>query len=213
MVFQKLVNRLTRKNKWSNVDAAIKYAFTCGGIDYYQFEDFNNMPALRGLKTMVFYEEMRMKVSMEYLKEHVKAVDEQLLQHKINIYNIKKLNDQLFQRLDIGIDMDLVLKISSIVFFTSDENIKDYDYAYNAKKVEHWKKYGGADFFLQQPLLELLPALKNTKVNLANYIKVQEKLNQIHLDTLSQLLPQEQTMKLKGKSYLSLAMMQPKSRK
>jgi len=206
MVLQKIINRIFRKNKFPKVNAPIKHAFTCGGIDYFQFEDFNNVPALRGLKTMVFYEEMRMKCSMEYLKEHVKAVDEQLLKTKINIYNIKKLNDQLNQRLEIAIDMELVYKIASIVFFTADENVNDYDYALNARKVSHWKKYGGTDFFLLNPLQELLPVLKNMNGNLRNYIQVQEKLNQIHLDTLLQMLPEEQTKKLKGKSYLSLTM-------
>jgi hypothetical protein len=192
------------------VKAATKFAFMCGGINYYQFEDFDNTPALRGLKTAVFYEEMRMKVSMEYLKEHVKAVDHQLLKPNINIYNIKKLNDQLFQRLDIALDMELVYKIASIVFFTADENVNDYDFAYNAKKVEHWKKYGGTDFFLQKPLVELLPVLKDTKTNLRHYIQMQEQLNQIHLETLLELLPPERMQKLKGKSYLSLAMTHPK---
>jgi hypothetical protein len=52
----------------------VEFAFTSGGVDYYQFKDFGNIPPVRGLKTMVFHEEMRMKCSLEYLEMHCKLL-------------------------------------------------------------------------------------------------------------------------------------------
>ena len=199
MIFKKLINWIFKKNVFPVTSYETKLAFTCGGIDYYQLIDFNNTPALRGLKTMVFYEEMKMKCSVEYLKLHVDAVDNILLKRNINIFEIKKLNDQLKQRLNIALEMELVYKIASVVFFPANEKIDDYDYGFNARKVAHWKKHGGADFFLQRPLIELLPVLSNLKGNLENYIQVQEKLNKIHLENLLRMLPDTQIQKLRGK--------------
>ena len=62
-----LLNRLLRRNKFPQTEYETELAFTCGGIDYYRLKDFNNMPPLRGLKTMVFYEEMNMKCTLDYL--------------------------------------------------------------------------------------------------------------------------------------------------
>lgn len=142
---------------------------------------------------MVFYEEFRMKCTLEYLQLHVKAVDNILTKQKIDIYAIKGLNDQLKQRLDIALDTELLYKIASIVFFDRQENIEDYDYNYNAKKIERFKKMPG--FFLQQSLMTLLPVLKDSDLNLAAYSTVVESLNRVHLENLSKALPELKTGK------------------
>lgn len=205
----RIINKLLKRSRFPKTEHEVKYAFTCGGIDYYQFADFNNTPALRGLKTMVFYSEMQMKCTIDYLQLHVDAVDELLLNNKkgINVFDIKKLNDQLKQRLDIAIDMEIAYKMASVVFFPANELVDDYDFGFNARKVNHWKKHGGNNFFLQQPLQELMPILKSMNENLASYTTVQEKLNQVHLESLLQVLPEHKTTKLKGKSYFSAAVM------
>ena len=202
-MLKKLLNRLFKTNRFPTTKHDVTYAFTCGGIDYYQFTDFNSTPAMRGLKTMVFYEELKMKCTLEYLRLHVEATDNILTSSKVSIFDIKRLNDQLKQRLDIALDIEILYKIASIVFFPKNENTEDYDYAFNAKKVAHWKKHKGADFFLQKPLLELLPALKDMKGSLENYSAMVQKLNKAHLASLSQKLPEKRTAQLKGRSYSS----------
>jgi hypothetical protein len=201
----KFPNLLKSKNK-NNFPAhkhEIEYAFTSGGIEYYQFTDFSNMPPLRGLKTMVFYEEMRLKCTMEFLDLHTKAVDEILNSTKINIFELKKLNDQLKQRLNIALDTELIFKIASIMFFDKNEDFTDYDFDYNAKKVLNWKNNDGADFFLHKPLQEILPILKDVNENLAMYSKVVEQMNTLHLENLLQNLPSVEKERLKNKSYMS----------
>jgi hypothetical protein len=196
-----LIKRLLKKSAYPKHEHDVEFAFASGGIDYYQFKDFSNMPAVRGLKTMVFHEEMRMKCSLEYLQLHCEAVDNILLNKKINIFDIKKLNDQLKQRLDIAIETELIYKLASVVFFDKKEDIKDYDFTYNMQKIRHWKKYNANDFFLLRPLQQLMPSLNNVAVNLQMYSTVVEKLNAMHLENLLPHLPQEKIQTLKGKSF------------
>lgn len=209
---KRLLNWLLKKTHLPATDYPVKYAFTSGGVEYFQLEDFNNTPALRGLKTMVFYEEMKMKCTLDFLQLHTDAVNALLLKDRINVFEIKKLNDQLKQRLDMALDMELVMKLASVVFFPRNENIKDYDFDFNRRKIEGWKRHEAEDFFLLRPLQEFLPVLKDLNVNLKNYIAVAEKLNKHHLDTLLRLLPENKTTKLKGKSYFSAVVMPQKSR-
>jgi hypothetical protein len=183
------------------------FAFTSNGTNYYQFADFNNIPALRGLKTMVFYEEMRCKCTLEYIKLHCEAIDNILIQNKINVFDIKKLNEQMKERVNLALDTELIYKLASIVFFDEKENIEDYDFQYNLKKIESWKKGDAGAFFLLQPVQELLPALKDIDVNLSMYSQVVTELNQQHWENLLHSLPAEKIKKLSDKSYLSAVVM------
>jgi hypothetical protein len=184
----KFFSKIFNKNKLPKaVNHPVVYAFTIEGVDYYQFEDFSNIPALRGLKTMVFYEEIRMKCTMEYLKMHTDAIENILSKTKIDVFEIKKLNDQMKQRLNMAVDTDLVYKLASVVFFDKNENIEEYDFAYNKKKIDLFKQH--PSFFLLKPLQELLPVLKDIGENLLKYSKVVTQLNKIHLDVLSSNLP------------------------
>lgn len=196
-----LLKRLLKKNKYPAHEHEVTYAFTSGGIDYYQFKDFSNIPAVRGLKTMVYHEEMRMKCSLEYLRMHCDAIDNILSGKRINIYEIKKLNDQLKQRLTIALETELVYKLASVVFFDKKEDISDYDFSYNANKILHWKKHNGNDFFLLQPLQQLIPSLKDAAGSLQMYSTVVERLNDLHLENLLPNLPKEKISNLKNRSF------------
>lgn len=204
---QAIKKNIAPKNNFPEYNHQIKYAFTCGDIDYFQFADFNNMPPLRSLKTLVFYEEMRMKCTVEYLKWHAEANDNLLTKDKINIFEIKKLNDQLKQRIAIAVDFEILFKIASIIFFDKDEDFRDYDFGYNARKIAHWKKYQGVAFFLNLPLQELLPILKDLDGNLEIYFKVISQMNEKHMENLLQNLPEGVRSKLKGSSYFNAMVM------
>lgn len=202
------LKRILKRNSYpSNEKKGVVFAFTCNGTNYYQFADFNNIPALRGLKTMVFYEEMRCKCTLEYIKLHCEAIDNILIQNKINVFDIKKLNEQMKERVNLALDTELIYKLASIVFFDEKENIEDYDFQYNLKKIESWKKGDAGAFFLLQPVQELLPALKDIDVNLSMYSQVVTELNQQHWENLLHSLPQEKIKKLRDKSYMSAVVM------
>jgi hypothetical protein len=204
----RFLKRLFKPNHYPNkVEHEVVYAFTSNGKKYFQYVDFNNIPALRGLKTMVFYEEMRCKCTLEYIKLHCDAIDNILVSNKINVFEIKKLNEQMRERTNLALDTELIYKLASIVFFDANENTKDYDFAYNLKKIEEWKKSEAGAFFLLKPVQELLPALKDIEENLEMYSQVVEELNQQHWENLLQNLPTKKIEKLKSKSYMSAVVM------
>ncbi len=166
----------------------INYAFSVLHKDYYKFDDVFQLPYERGLMALAIYEETRMKCTREYLEEHTKAIEAILKENPIDIYKINELNEQMKQRLDMVIDVDLLYKLASVVFFDKNENPCTYEAEYNAKKIEFWKKNKGvADFFLQKPLQELIPFLQSPEIDLQRYSELNRKLNNLHSERLQLL--------------------------
>ena len=134
---------------------------------------------------LAIYEETRMKCSREYLTKHVEVCRELLHSPKVDIFKINQLNEQLNERLTLILDTDLLYKLASIVYFDSKENPALYEPDYCQKKIEIWKQHKGvADFFLQKPLLELIPYLENVDFDLATYSQINKELNDLHLERL-----------------------------
>lgn len=174
------------KAKFPNVNHIIEEAFEVGGVKYYQFADIFSLPYERGLFALMIYEETRMKCTLEYLTKHVNVVREILRSEKIDIFRINQLNEQLNDRLNMALDVDLLYKLASVVFFTQEENPVLYDQAYCDKKIEYWKKHKAvSDFFLQQPLKDLMPFLESVDFDLNTYSQANLDLNKAHLAKLS----------------------------
>jgi hypothetical protein len=170
----------------------IEYAFTCGGIDYYQHTDEMNMPYRRALKALTFYKELDMKCDRLYLESHIRAMENLFGGKKIGfdeLAKMKRLNDQLKERVEWIVVDDHIYKIASVRFFDRNENPDDYDYKYNEKKIAHWKaSERTADFFLHEPLQRLVPFLKSAPPDLESYSAAIRELSQAHLDFIWQIL-------------------------
>ena len=165
----------------------VEYAFEVAGVKYFTMSDIANIPYERGLMALAIYEEHRMKCDREYLLEHC-AVMSDILRDKnaIDIFKINMLNDQLKERLEMNIDVDILYKLASVSFFDKNENPVLYDPEYNRKKIEFWKKHKGvADFFLQQSIRNFLPFLTQFDPYLESYLTLSQELNKIHLDRMS----------------------------
>lgn len=122
---------------------------------------------------MTFYTEMSMRVDAEYLDKHIEACDKIFNSNRVDIYKLKQLNDFLKERRKWIIDTDLVYKLASVVYFDANENPLEYDFEYNQKKIEFWKKNASiTDFFFSKPIIELIPFLKNVEINLQEYSTV-----------------------------------------
>lgn len=172
----------------------VKFAFSIGGVDYYEMDDLFNIPYKRGLAAMSVYEELRMKCSYEYIKAHADAMDNILTAPKFNMTSamqMKKLNDQLKERLTWITDLDLAYKLAAVVFFDTTEKPELYEPKYAAEKIALWKKHEGVgDFFLREPLQRLVPFLKDAELNLKVYSEVISELNKVHLENIySKLSP------------------------
>lgn len=163
----------------------IEYAFTCGGTKYYRFAEIANLPYERGLMAFNVYNEVGMRCSREFLIKYADAIDKQLHQQKIDIFTIEKLNSMLKQRLTMTTDTDLLYKLASVVYFDKTENPNVYEPAYAEKKIAKWRKDKGVrDFFMQRPLLELMPSLANVETDLDIYSEMCSELNKIHSECI-----------------------------
>jgi hypothetical protein len=174
-----------------------KYAFTSGGVDYFEFEDPNNLTQGRGFGALNYYKELSMSCTREFLQAHVEAIDKIVRDSKkIDIIEIAKLNLQLKERLDMVIDSLTPYKVASVIFFDATEDPYSFDYGYAMKKIEKWKKEDVASFFLQTPLKSLIPSTLLSEENLENYMKVAREVDQTHfktiLDVTSQVLSENQ---------------------
>lgn len=163
----------------------IEYAFTSGGTKYYRYADIANLPYERGLSAMCVYDEITMRCSREYLTKHVEAMQQLLKSKEIDIFRINTLNEVLAQRLRMTTDVNLMYKLASIVFFDKTENPLVYEPEYAEKKIAKWRKDKGVhDFFMQTPLLDLMPFLRNVGVDLDIYTRLNDQLNQLQQEIL-----------------------------
>jgi hypothetical protein len=182
----KLFNRkFNWKTKFPDQKHIIEEAFEVKGRKFYRFSDVFQLPYERGLYALAVYEECRMRCSREYLERHVDAVRKILRSEKIDIFRINQLNEQMSERLNLVLDVDLLYKLASVAFFDETENPALYDQMYCRKKIDFWKANRGVgDFFLQKPLLELIPFLQSADFNLDGYFQMNQELNKIHLESL-----------------------------
>lgn len=181
----------------------IMYAFTIGDRHYFRFDDLLNVPYHRALQSLVYFKELDMNVDRKLLEAHTQAFDNVLSGSKLtitDIVNLKKLNDQLKERLILPKEPDLMYKMAAVVFFDQKENPSVYEFKYGENKIRFWKKNTAlTDFFLQKPLLELIPYLQHAGENLSMFSQMTEKVTLQHLDTLLPMLSTEQKMTLQNK--------------
>lgn len=128
------------------LDLPIKYAFT-EGAHYYQFVNDYEMPKKRFSFAQKFYSEMRSKVTSETLVEFCDAIISHL--DKGELVKAAKLTDELKYRSEWLFEPESLLRFASVVYFTLEENVTDYDFKYNENKIELFKKKGLLINFLQ----------------------------------------------------------------
>lgn len=197
--------KLFRPNRFPEANHATVLAFTCGGVDYYQLDDPFNSSYRRALGAIKYYEEFRMRTTREYLQAHYEAMKAILTPEKgkgLDIGMMYKLNEQLGERLNFAVEEETLYNLASVVFFDSSESPYDYDNSYNRKKIARWKKEKGAkDFFLQQPIIKLIPYLKDLGDSIPDYLEVTAKVTRFHLENLLPLISDESKRSSLEKSF------------
>ncbi len=180
---------LGRKHTFPLTPCITKYAFTSGGVDYYQMDDIFNIPWQRGMEAIHAYEELEMRCDKKYLLEHSALIEEILSGSRLGIpeiVRIKAANDQLRQRLSWVVLPEQAYKLASVVFFDASENPLKYEIGYAKKKIARWRENDDvAAFFLQMPIRKLMPFLEGFEGNFQTYSELVEKVHQQHLTNLS----------------------------
>lgn len=179
--------KLLKKSKPTyKADFPLEYAFTCNGIEYFEFIDKNNLPYERGMEALTFYQEMQNGVTNDYLKAY-NAKMNQLLSDpkKINLNEIIKLQSRFEERCNYIVSKDIIYKVASIAFVDKKEPLTRYDYKLNEKKIANWKENAGDSFFLSMPIKKLIPFLQKSGDTSLMYLNIVEKMEKIQQDILS----------------------------
>jgi hypothetical protein len=187
--FKAIKNLLRRKPKFrvfNNQEMAVE-AFRHNGTVYYHFTDSFKIPAGRALCALAIYEELRMRCTREYLEMHIKATELIFSDpKKLNIQAIAVMNQNLKERLNLVPFPDHIYKLASVTFFDGTESPYGYDFEYNRKKIEGWKKDPEMlDFFLQQRFSDLIPFSNSSKDNARMYFQVSGEIDKMHREFLS----------------------------
>src|SRR6185295_309349 len=166
-------------------------AFDHGGKKYLMFDNAFEVPTGRAFAAMAVYAEMEMRCDKEYLEAHTKAMEKLLnpADRKINLSYIAQLNLNLKERLELMVMPDFFYKLASVIFFDESESKYSYDFDYNKKKIEKWKKDPEMlDFFLSRLVTDLIPSLKSAGSGTQIYMGIAEKVDRIHRDNLTKVL-------------------------
>jgi hypothetical protein len=166
-------------------------AFELDGETYYMHEDPLNIAAGRGLTAMRIYEELMMRCDVNYLRYYCEAVRAIFSDpKKIDILKLATITQHLEERINfLSAIPDHVYKMASVVFFTESESAFIYDQKKGAENIKRWKEVPGMyDFFMQTPLVQLIPSLALPEENSNSYLAVQEKISEIHFSTILDVL-------------------------
>lgn len=198
------------KQFWPDVKHMIIYSFTIGDRHYFRFDDPFNVPYDRALKCLTFWRAMDMNCDRDFLMAHTEAMNNILNTMPFgmnNLLDIRNLNDQLKQRLLLPKEPDLMYQMAAITFFDQHENPYTYEFGYGEKKIKHWKKTTElTDFFLQKPVMELIPYLQHAGENLEQFSQMTQKVTKQHIESILPHLSKELKMILQGKLNSSPAL-------
>lgn len=185
--------RRSFKSKLLDEKYRIVEAFKLNGETYWMFENQMEVPTGRMLMSLAIYTEMEMRCDKEYLQQHTKAMRKVLSdRQKIDLSLIMQMNIHLEERLELMPLPEFVYKLASVVFFDSSESAYSYDYKYNEKKIEKWKKQPETlDFFLSRLSEQLIPSLRSAKGNSQMYFQVAEQIDKTHRRLLTKVLSEQ----------------------
>lgn len=188
---KKLVTILKSLRKPEKVFAVLRpehkavEAFISGGVQYYKFEKAIETPYERALFANAYYREFENRVDRDYLLRFCKKVHEILNSQRVKLTELAKITDNLQERVNFVIDVDLAWKLASVEYFDASENPYGYDQAYAMKKIDHWKKSEDIkDFFLRTPIGELISFLEQSGIGIHNYSTLTNQIKESHLKNL-----------------------------
>lgn len=181
----------------------IEHVFTVDDTKYFKFTDVFNIPCERAMDALQIYEEFKNRIDNEFLKVHLKAKDKIYNSNPIKLFEIKKLDDQLRERLTMAMPPNRIIEnLATVLYFDETENPYKYDRAYAERKKTKWREgklkdvegvEKAYDFFLSQRLLDLMPSLDLPEEDIQSYLRIAQLVDNQHLKTIySNLSSKEQ---------------------
>jgi hypothetical protein len=180
------------KDIFPNSRSIIKYAFSINDKDYWEFDDFHEIPCARGFASLTFFSEMSMRCTREYLLAHCSAMEEAINSKTIKMVDIMKLHLQLRERLNFIFEDKIFYKLASVVFFDNSENPYRYEFKYGIEKAKLFSEVNVDDFFLSEPISKLTGSLTSQIPDLKNYCQMMTEINQKHILEISSMLSENE---------------------
>jgi len=156
----------------------IKYLFSIGNKPYYQCVNEYEMPSKRLAFAKKFYIEMQNRITSEVLLDFINATKERINEGKLG--EAYRLMDELEYRTKWLFDPESVMRFASVLYFDLEENIYDYDFEYNLRKISEFEKKKLLGTFLKM-LFEAQSALSNlSEQDLQEYLLKLQPLKDAH---------------------------------
>lgn len=166
-------------------------AFRHNGKVYYHFANNFKGATGRTICALAIYEELRMRCTADYLRLHIEATKNYLnpKDGRIRLTELAKINNNLEERLNLAPFPDHIYKLASVIFFDETESPFSYDFKYNKKKIDQWKKDPEIlDFFLKMQFEDLIPYGSMPKEHVKRYFVVTDLIDKNHQQTLQDKL-------------------------
>lgn len=155
----------------------VEKAFVGAGVhspktQYYRFKGTNELDMIAGRYNIgyKFLIEMSMRINVKDLLHYMTAIETNLTKSEIGMKEVKdvlKTVDEVRERTNLLLDNDTAIKFASVSYFDENEVLDSYDFEYNLRKIEAWKKEGDYSFFFSKPMSDLLPLPKSWQENLS----------------------------------------------
>ena len=150
-------------------DKHITYGFSVGSKHYYRFNNDYDIFENRFKYLKTFYQEVENKLTSQDINHFADAIVERINQSKL--IEAGELAKELKYRSEWLFEPTSLYKYASVLYFDLQENIKDYDMAYNHEKIKYWSK---KKELLKMLLKELMSGAENllalSKDDFTNYL-------------------------------------------
>ncbi len=152
----------------------IELAFDLPGFGrLYTFGNLLDMPVERYYKTQAFFTEFHNRLSFTHIAPTLEQLEQHLERGELSKASV--LNYALREAIRTGLDITTLYNFCSAVYFTEEEDLQDYDYDYNVKKIEAFRKQKVKDFFLSKPVSDLLNLSSFSESDLQTLFQVGEQ--------------------------------------
>lgn len=161
----------------------IEHAVTIKGVELYTFKNLEDMNVKRWQRLNEFLREVELRMTKKELNEYLEMVEIICNQPEVKIVEIIKLTQAIRAATDLFLETETMYRLASIVYFTKDEDLTDYDFDWGEEKIRMFKTEPIGDFFLSNPMKKLLPQSDIS----ASALRTFSKLTEAKLLLLSQL--------------------------
>ncbi len=142
------------------------------GRDYYRYKDNIDIRYGRYIYLATFLQAVEMRMGLDVLNAYLDKLEANLSGGKgqINIGESLIIMKQLRTRTKLIFDEELAYNLASCVFFTDDEPLDTYSMEINKKKIEAWRSSGALNFFMLEPVRQLLGLGSLSETDLITYL-------------------------------------------